>query len=144
MKKLFKIEDGYLKIASKKILKLYSKKQNLFESAKFWETLFEEDGVPWYEDAYWIVEFNEYSSDFNGKLLTNELIAEIKKIDEECNHKISKGELLGYYKFYFQKLNCQNEELEQLRIDIGDGFERNKINFIYLSCQLNFCKGRPL
>ena len=100
------------------------------------------------KEDYWIVEFNEKSSespltnkDYKGEKVTRKLIDEIKENDEKIhfNNVISRGDnlgdiedsYLGFYKFYFDHY-INGEGVEHLRIDIGDGNEANKNKFEYL------------
>lgn len=96
-------------------------------------------------EDYWIVEFNEGSNliekNYKGELVTKELLDEIKELDEKIrfhNKTVGEneyGELTddweGCSKFYFD--HYVNEEIvEHLRVDIGDGNEANKNEFEYL------------
>lgn len=94
---------------------------------------------------YWIVECNETSKlinkDYSGKIVTKELLDELKKIDQnikEYNQNYGHDEFGqitdkfdGYTKFHFEHI-VNGEHKEHLRIDIGDGNEVNKNEFRYL------------
>lgn len=94
---------------------------------------------------YWIVECNETSKlinkDYSGKIVTKELLDELKKIDQnikEYNQNYGHDEFGqitdkfdGYTKFHFDHI-VNGEHKEHLRIDIGDGNEVNKNEFRYL------------
>lgn len=75
---------------------------------------------------YWIVEYNEYGDDikdYSGLELTEELIEELKKLDDEANKADD-----GYYKFYFDNY-IDGERVHHIRVDIGDGNEANERYF---------------
>ena len=75
---------------------------------------------------YWIVEFNEGggdTKDYRGLEVTEDLIDEIKILDEEV-----RANREGYYKFYFDHY-VDGEAVEHTRIDIGDGVKSNE--FMY-------------
>lgn len=75
---------------------------------------------------YWIVEFNEcggYIKDYKGLELTEELIEEFRKLDDEVDKADD-----GYYKFYFDNY-VDGERVHHVRVDIGDGNEANEIYF---------------
>ena len=97
---------------------------------------------------YWVVEFNEGSMtetiqipSYSNQVLTEELINEIVKLDDKVDiHNNTAGKDLygeitdlwqGYYKFYFEH-HVDGEKIEDIRIDIGDGEERNAPVFKYL------------
>lgn len=82
---------------------------------------------------YWIVEFNEGggdTKDYRGLEVTEDLIDEIKILDEEvrANRK-------GYYKFYFDHY-VDGEAVEHTRIDIGDGVKSNEYMYDILIMRL--------
>ncbi|ENY69894.1 Hypothetical protein MBVG_2640 [Mycoplasmopsis bovigenitalium 51080] len=110
----------------------------------------EPEEKPLNSQDYWIVEGNETWTDigvksYRGKLLTKELVDELKKLDEwvskheECfedEDGALKAEPIGYFKFYFDHI--QNGEITQhLRIDIGNGNEVNEKNFQFLYEEVN-------
>lgn len=75
---------------------------------------------------YWVVEGNEGGEgikDYKGLELTEELIAELKKLDDEVDKADD-----GYYKFYFDNY-VDGERVHHVRVDIGDGNEANEIYF---------------
>lgn len=98
---------------------------------------------------YWIVEFNESSKlierDYVGKRLSEELLDEIRDIDEKiCIHNMTLGEdeygsatneWLGYSKFYFDHV-IDGEVVEHFRLDVGDGNVTNSAEFEYLYEQI--------
>ena len=108
-------------------------------------------------DNYWIVEFNEGSNliekNYKGELVTKELLDEIKELDEKIrfhNKTVGEneyGELTddweGCSKFYFD--HYVNEEIvEHLRVDIGEGNEVNEQEFTYLEEQVALSEGKSL
>ncbi|MGB4984299.1 MAG: hypothetical protein WBO70_00815 [Erysipelotrichaceae bacterium] len=85
--------------------------------------------------TFWIVEFNESDieigvKDYKCEMVTEEILEEIKKIDEKIV-----GKCLGYYKFYFEKI-VDGEVETQIRVDIGDGNEANKEAFDFLFTEI--------
>lgn len=90
---------------------------------------------------YWIVEFNEGSSDikdYRGLEVTEELIDEIKILDEEVRanrFSIDLPARKGYYKFYFDHY-VDGEAVEHTRIDIGDGVKSNEYMYDILIMRL--------
>lgn len=75
---------------------------------------------------YWIVEFNECGGDikdYKGLELTEALLDEFKKLDEELylSHE-------GYYKFYFDNYVDGVKEAH-IRLDIGSGVRNNECNY---------------
>ena len=98
---------------------------------------------------YWVVEFNEGLSliekDYGGELVTEELLDEIKELDEKIRvHNKTVGEdeygemtdeWVGYSKFYFDHI-VDGEVEEHFRMDIGDGNEANQRDFAYLYEQI--------
>ncbi|HES2383836.1 TPA: DEAD/DEAH box helicase family protein [Streptococcus pyogenes] len=99
---------------------------------------------------YWVVEFNEglglIEKIYAGKLVTKELLDEIKELDEKIRvHNKTVGEdeygemtdeWVGYSKFYFDHI-VDGEVEEHFRMDIGDGNEVNQRDFQYLYEQMN-------
>ncbi len=96
---------------------------------------------------YWIIEFSEGNNEYAGKVLTTELLDEIKKQDQERKEyadMVGKLEyedpssldtvdesMLGYRKFYFEKIS-NSQVVDRLRIAVGDGNEVNKKEFEFL------------
>lgn len=84
---------------------------------------------------YWIVEFHEkYSSgdkNFKGKILSNELLKEIEKLDEE--YRVQKKIIS---KFYFEHIK-NNQVIERYRIDVGSLHEKQREEFMYLHERIN-------
>lgn len=100
------------------------------------------------KNDYWRIEFNEtdgkfISKDYAGQKITKEIIDEIKEIDEKINMyneiagKNAFGEItdkwLGCFKFYLEHI-VNDEVVENMRLDIGDG---NKINSTEFECLYN-------
>lgn len=99
---------------------------------------------------YWVVEFNEglglIEKNYAGKLVTKELLDEIKELDEKIrvhNKMVGEDEYgemtdewVGYSKFYFDHI-VDGEVEEHFRMDIGDGNEVNQRDFQYLYEQMN-------
>lgn len=96
---------------------------------------------------YWVVEFNEAFpeggvKDYRGKVITKELIDEIKNLDErvcksnpvwakeEEDGKITLVEI-PYFKFYFNHIK-NREVIDYYKLTIGDGNEVNEYEFQYL------------
>ena len=102
---------------------------------------------------YWVVEFNEglnlIEKNYAGKLVTKELLDEIKELDEKIRvHNKTVGEdeygemtdeWVGYSKFYFDHIVDGKVE-EHFRMDIGDGNEVNQRDFQYLYEQMNISR----
>lgn len=77
------------------------------------------------------IEFTETCSEiglksYTGKKLTLELIKEIQQWDENL---VNAG--LGYFKFYFDEY-VNDEIVNNLRVDIGDGIRNNQQYYDYL------------
>lgn len=99
---------------------------------------------------YWVVESNELwpfmEKDYSGKVITKELLDELKKLDERINKldtffmEDKNGEItefqVGYSKFYFDHIK-NGEVIDRLKIDIGDGYEVNEKDFQFLYEQVN-------
>lgn len=82
---------------------------------------------------YWIVEFNEGggdTKDYRGLEVTEDLIDEIKILDEEV-----RANREGYYEFYFDHY-ADGEAVEHTRIDIGDGVKSNEYMYDILIMRL--------
>lgn len=85
---------------------------------------------------YLIVRSNETEDvkgkikDYTGQIVTNELIEELKELDEfyQKNHS-QDGE--NYWKFYFERFKG-HEFIEEVRLDIGDGNNANFFNYLIL------------
>ncbi|MCW8634276.1 hypothetical protein OQG83_11395, partial [Streptococcus macedonicus] len=82
--------------------------------------------------AEWVIEFNETNLSGNveipsltGAGLTEELLERIKDYDYRLYLASLNGEGEGYYKFYFNKIQ-DNKVVQQERLDVGDGLERNE------------------
>ncbi|CAI3271813.1 toprim domain-containing protein [Enterococcus cecorum] len=82
-------------------------------------------------NTYWIVEKNEGLAGYQGKLLTQDLLDEIKAHDVKM---FEDGEL-DYYKFYFDKIQ-DDQTLEHIRMDVGDGIEVNRKIYEYLENEI--------
>ena len=77
--------------------------------------------------SFYIVEFNETDEnmpDFEGEILTPELVDLITKMDSNLEQKDR------YYKFYIDEI-YHGEVENHNRIDLGDGFDVNKESFNY-------------
>ncbi len=114
-----------------------------------------DDKAPFFDAKkdYWVVEFNEgmelIESSYKGRIVTKELIDEIKALDEKIKiHNKTAGEdeygnatdkWVGYSKFYFDHIE-DGEVTEHLRMDIGDGNESNQRDFEYLYEQVKLDK----
>ncbi|MCT0449987.1 hypothetical protein [Lactococcus lactis] len=77
------------------------------------------------------IEFTETCSEiglksYTGKKLTLELIKEIQQWDESLVNAD-----LGYFKFYFDEY-VNDEIINSLRVDIGDGIRNNQQYYDYL------------
>ncbi|HBI1562748.1 MAG: hypothetical protein ACLTPR_03745 [Enterococcus canintestini] len=80
-------------------------------------------------ENYLIVEFNERSNDmrtYKGEIVTLHLISQLQILDEAVKNE------QGYYKFYFDEI-VNGEIINHYRIDIGDGFYKNKKMFEFLA-----------
>ncbi len=82
-------------------------------------------------NTHWIVEKNEGLAGYQGKLLTQDLLDEIKAHDAKM---FEDGEL-DYYKFYFDKVQ-DDQTLEHIRMDVGDGLEVNRKIYEYLENEI--------
>lgn len=82
-------------------------------------------------NTHWIVEKNEGLAGYQGKLLTQDLLDEIKAHDAKM---FEDGELY-YYKFYFDKVQ-DDQTLEHIRVDVGDGLEVNRKIYEYLENEI--------
>lgn len=82
-------------------------------------------------NTHWIVEKNEGLAGYQGKLLTQDLLDEIKAHDAKMYED---GEL-DYYKFYFDKVQ-DDQSLEHIRLDVGDGLEVNRKIYEYLENEI--------
>lgn len=82
-------------------------------------------------NTHWIVEKNEGLAGYQGKLLTQDLLDEIKAHDAKM---FEDGEL-DYYKFYFDKVQ-DDQTLEHIRVDVGDGLEVNRKIYEYLENEI--------
>nr|WP_314025004.1 helicase-related protein [Filifactor alocis] len=105
------------------------------------------------QNDYWVVEFHEdgglIEKNYVGKLVTKELLDEIKEIDEKIRvHNKTVGEdeygemtdeRVGYSKFYFDHI-VDGQVHEHFKMDIGDGNEANQRDFDYLYGQLEVSK----
>ena len=94
---------------------------------------------------YWVIGMHENSDiiekDYEGEIITKELLDEIKGLDEYTkthNETLGKDEYgkitdkwVGYSKFFFDHI-IDGEVKEHLRVDIGDGNETNQKYFKYL------------
>ena len=146
--------------------KLYDRMQNAFQDNVDSENpsadienaenlIYEEymEEKPANPNDYWVVEFNEgmelIESSYKGRIVTKELIDEIKALDEKIKiHNKTAGEdeygnatdkWAGYSKFYFDHIE-DGEVTEHLRMDIGDGNESNQRDFEYLYEQVKLDK----
>lgn len=66
------------------------------------------------------MEFNEGSENirnFEGEIVSQPLIEEIKRLDRPMES--------GYYKFYFQEIK-DGEIVDAFRLDVGDGVNSNQ------------------
>ena len=78
---------------------------------------------------FYRVEFNEGSEsirNFEGEIVSQPLIEEIKRLDRPMES--------GYYKFYFQEIK-DGEIVDAFRLDVGDGVN-SKSFFIFTTCFL--------
>ena len=101
------------------------------------------------QNDYWVVEFHEdgglIEKNYVGKLVTKELLDEIKEIDEKIRvHNKTVGEdeygemtdeWVAYSKFYFDHI-VDGQVHEHFKMDIGDGNEANQRDFDYLYEQI--------
>lgn len=94
------------------------------------------------ENARWVIEFNETNlsgnveiPSFTGAGLTEELLERIKDYDYRLYLASLNGEGEGYYKFYFNKIQ-DNKVVQQERLDVGDGLERNEEIYKFLEQEL--------
>lgn len=94
------------------------------------------------ETARWVIEFNETNlsgnveiPSFTGAGLTEELLERIKDYDYRLYLASLNGEGEGYYKFYFNKIQ-DNKVVQQERLDVGDGLERNEEIYKFLEQEL--------
>lgn len=92
--------------------------------------------------AEWVIEFNETNLSGNveipsltGAGLTEELLERIKDYDYLLYLASLNGEGEGYYKFYFNKIQ-DNKVVQQERLDVGDGLERNEEIYKFLEQEL--------
>ncbi|MCO4669958.1 hypothetical protein Si026_01851 [Streptococcus infantarius subsp. infantarius] len=92
--------------------------------------------------AEWVIEFNETNLSGNveipsltGAGLTEELLERIKDYDYRLYLASLNGEGEGYYKFYFNKIQ-DNKVVQQERLDVGDGLERNEEIYKFLEQEL--------
>lgn len=81
--------------------------------------------------THWIIEKNEGLAGYQGRLLTQDLLDEIKTHDA----KMFEDEESGYYKFYFDKVQ-DDQTLEHIRVDVGDGLEVNREIYEYLENEI--------
>lgn len=80
-------------------------------------------------ENYLVVEFNERSNGmrtYKGEIVTLHLISQLQILDEAVKNE------QGYYKFYFDEI-VNGEITSHYRIDIGDGFYKNKKMFEFLA-----------
>lgn len=82
-------------------------------------------------NTHWIVEKNEGLAGYQGKILTQDLLDEIKAHDA----KMFEDGKLDYYKFYFDKVQ-DDQTLEHIRVDVGDGLEVNRKIYEYLENEI--------
>lgn len=94
------------------------------------------------ETARWVIEFNETNlsgnveiPSFTGAGLTEELLERIKDYDYRLYLASLNGEGEGYYKFYFNKIQ-DGKVVQQERLDVGDGLERNEEIYKFLEQEL--------
>ncbi|SNU07254.1 protein of unknown function [Streptococcus equinus] len=94
------------------------------------------------ENAKWVIEFNETNlsgnveiPSFTGAGLTEELLERIKDYDYRLYLASLNGEGEGYYKFYFNKIQ-DGKVVQQERLDVGDGLERNEEIYKFLEQEL--------
>lgn len=92
--------------------------------------------------AEWVIEFNETNLSGNveipsltGAGLTEKLLERIKDYDYRLYLASLNGEGEGYYKFYFNKIQ-DNKVVQQERLDVGDGLERNEEIYKFLEQEL--------
>lgn len=92
--------------------------------------------------AEWVIEFNETNLSGNveipsltGAGLTEELLERIKDYDYRLYLASLNGEGEGYYKFYFNKIQ-DNKVVQQERLDVGNGLERNEEIYKFLEQEL--------
>ncbi|MSR93945.1 hypothetical protein FYJ34_12215 [Clostridiaceae bacterium 68-1-5] len=102
--------------------------------------------------SQWKIEFNETGHlekvgieipSFRGKNVTKDILERIRYLDylisgikrdqeayfDSYDHDIT--EYVGYFKFYFERL--ENEEvMEKIRVDVGDGLSLNEENYRYI------------
>ena len=94
------------------------------------------------ENARWVIEFNETNlsgnveiPSFTGAGLTEELLERIKDYDYRLYLASLNDEGEGYYKFYFNKVQ-DGKVVQQVRLDVGDGLERNEEIYKFLEQEL--------
>lgn len=94
------------------------------------------------ENAKWVIEFNETNlsgnveiPSFTGAGITEELLERIKDYDYRLYLASLNGEGEGYYKFYFNKIQ-DGKVVQQERLDVGDGLERNEEIYKFLEQEL--------
>lgn len=94
------------------------------------------------ENAKWVIEFNETNlsgnveiPSFTGAGLTEELLERIKDYDYRLYLASLNGEGEDYYKFYFNKIQ-DGKVVQQERLDVGDGLERNEEIYKFLEQEL--------
>ncbi|HGI4146267.1 TPA: PBECR4 domain-containing protein [Streptococcus agalactiae] len=94
------------------------------------------------QKAEWVVEFNEANlsgnveiPNFTGAGLTEELLERIKDYDYRLYLASLNDEGEGYYKFYFNKVQ-DGKVVKQVRLDVGDGLERNEEIYKFLEQEL--------
>ncbi|PHV60791.1 MULTISPECIES: PBECR4 domain-containing protein [Streptococcus] len=92
--------------------------------------------------AEWVIEFNETNlsgnveiPSFTGAGLTEELLERIKDYDYRLYLASLNDEGEGYYKFYFNKVQ-DGKVVKQVRLDVGDGLERNEEIYKFLEQEL--------
>lgn len=94
------------------------------------------------QKAEWVIEFNEANlsgnveiPNFTGAGLTEELLERIKDYDYRLYLASLNDEGEGYYKFYFNKVQ-DGKVVKQVRLDVGDGLERNEEIYKFLEQEL--------
>lgn len=94
------------------------------------------------QKAEWVIEFNETNlsgnveiPSFTGAGLTEELLERIKDYDYRLYLASLNDEVEGYYKFYFNKVQ-DGKVVQQVRLDVGDGLERNEEIYKFLEQEL--------
>ncbi|EGQ5754386.1 DUF3991 domain-containing protein [Enterococcus faecalis] len=94
------------------------------------------------QKAEWVIEFNEANlsgnveiPNFTGAGLTEELLERIKDYDYRLYLASLNDEGEGYYKFYFNKIQ-DGKVVQQERLDVGDGLERNEEIYKFLEQEL--------